>query len=99
MQPLKVVVILLGVLILIGFGAMIGVIAERLVAGERIAKANPVLALAALALPKGARVVETVAAGDRLILRVAREGAADELIIYDLALGRALGTIALTEAP
>ena len=99
MQPLKAFVILMGVLILMGFGGIIGVIAERLVAGGRAPTGATVFQAGAIALPTGAKVVETVAAGDRLVLRIARLEGGEALVVYDLATGRTLGVVALAESP
>lgn len=99
MQPLKAFVILMGVLILMGFGGIIGVIAERLVAAGRAPTGASVFQVGAIALPKGAKVVETIAAGDRLVLRIAKPEGGEALIVYELATGRTLGTVALAESP
>ena len=50
-------------------------------------------------LPKGARIEETKAEGDRLILRLRLEGGGERILILNLEDGALLGTIELTRQP
>ncbi len=51
----------------------------------------------ALALPKGSRIVEMVAEGDRLILRLRLRDGGLQIVILDMTSGRRLGTVRLKE--
>ncbi|HEY3909295.1 MAG TPA: DUF6476 family protein [Stellaceae bacterium] len=100
MRALTVFVIVMGVVIIVGFGVVAAIVAGRMSRGER-----PVGAAAAgrtfatsLDLPRGARIEAMTTAPDRLILQLARPDGNDELVVLDLATGASLGTIELRPA-
>lgn len=106
MRGLKVLVVVMGVMIVVGFAALIVIMVGRLsnrapaVAGgpARAAAGQPYTA-PAIELPPGARI-ETMAVGsDRLVLDVALPLGGRELLVIDLATGRRLGTVPLPAAP
>lgn len=51
----------------------------------------------ALALPEGSRILEMVAEGDRLILRLRLRDGGSQIVILDMVSGRRLGTLRLTD--
>lgn len=54
---------------------------------------------ARIALPDGARVVETAATDDRLFLRLEEAGGARSILVFDLQRKALLGRIRLEEGP
>lgn len=96
MRSLKILVIVLGVMLVVGFVALVVVIAHR-VANRQPAPPSPSAPFLAqaLELPAGARI-ETIAVGpDRVVLHLLFPDGAREIVIVDLASGRRLGTIPL----
>jgi hypothetical protein len=97
MRALTVFVAVMGVVIIVGFAAVIATIAGRLARtggeGPHAFSAPPI------AIPKGARVAAMTAGANRLVLRLELPGGGQEILILDLASGRPLGTIALEPAP
>lgn len=107
MRALKAFVIGMAILLSVGVVVVVVAIVQR--AGDVGAPA-PVSAPASvgsssdfgatrLALPAGAEIVDMVAEGERLILRLKLAGGAEQLIVLDLGSGRALGTVELERAP
>ena len=102
MQALKALVIFLGVLIVI----MMGIVAYGIVVkfgdvmeGEETAQA-PVLSRAwesnpRVSLPAGARVVGTVVADGRMVVRLELPDGSQRYLVFDLDGGEQLGTIDL----
>lgn len=77
----------MGIVIIGGF-AVVGVEVykrvtdpERRATTERVRSGAP--AQVALDLPEGARIADMVAAGDRVVLRVAMAGGGDRLYVFD----------------
>jgi len=94
-RGLLALVIILGVLIMIGVGALIG--GAMLGAGRRaeVASAGPFVT--AVAAP-GSRIESAEIQGNRILMRLSG-GQGDELVILDAASGRLLGRIRLEGAP
>ena len=93
MTTLKVLVFGMAVLLVLGFGVLVGGIvmkAQRLDTGFGAAEVT---------LPPGARVVETTVSGERVIVRVALPDGEERLQVIDVANGRTVGTIAIKRAP
>lgn len=101
MQTLKGLVIFMGVLIVImmvavGYGIVVkfGSLADREEdsAGQAVDAwdGNP-----HVSVPAGARVVETVAADGRLVVRLALADGSARYLVFDLANGRQVGAIDL----
>lgn len=100
MRALKALVVIMGIAILVGTGALVTLIIER---GTRLGGAggpggeieeaapdSPTETLArshALALPPGARVIETRLGDGNLALRVALEGGGEAVFVFDAASG------------
>jgi hypothetical protein len=92
-QALKILVAAMGVLIVVGVTVFAVTVANRLQAARYARTAPP--ARVELALPEGARVVETVPDGDRLLLRLDTPRGT-EVLIVDLASGTLVTTVVLT---
>ena len=84
---LKAVVVIMGLLIVLGTGTLVYLLASGL-------RATPQPA-SSIALPPGAAVAEMVGLGDRLALHLKQPGAPDRILIVDPARGRVVGTITL----
>ncbi|MGQ0674715.1 MAG: DUF6476 family protein [Rhodospirillales bacterium] len=94
MLTLKTIVGVLTVLLVAGFGALVG---GLLMQGKQ--RPESALAGAELTLPKDARIVETTQSGDRLVLRASTPDGQERLHVIDLNNGKLIGTIALKRAP
>lgn len=107
---LKGIVILLGIAIVVVLSVIVITIIQR--AGQMAEGEAPAVGAApaaetttqsfgdlSIAIPVGAEVVGMVMSGDRMVLRLARDGAADALLVVDLSTGRRLGRITLDPQP
>jgi hypothetical protein len=104
-RALKILVVVMGVMLVVGFAALVAVIASRL--AHRAPNAAAVGASAAGAppfsagpidIPAGGRV-ETIGVGsDRMVIDVVLADGTRQLMIVDLATGRQLGLIPLRSA-
>jgi hypothetical protein len=101
MRGLKMLVVVMGVMLIVGFAALIVVITGRL--------SHPPPALAPISshpfsgapivLPAGARI-ETIGVGpDRLVVDIVLPDGNRQLLLIDPASGRQLGTIPLRTVP
>jgi hypothetical protein len=91
MAALKVLVVAMGVLIVLGVGAIVYGIATRLDLSKPVAFDGRV------ELPAGGRILDMTASGDRLVLRVAMPDGGERLILVDLSRGKALGALELVK--
>ena len=97
-RALKILVAVMGIMLVVGFAALVAVIAGRLSRGGPGTLPAPPPAAAPLELPAGGRI-ETIGVGaERLVIAVALPDGTRELIIVDIASGRRLGTIPLRTA-
>jgi hypothetical protein len=97
LRVLKVLVVVMGVMLVVGFAALVAVLAGRLSRGGPAISGSRPIAAAPLDLPAGARI-ETIGVGvgaERLVLAVVLPDGARELVIVDIASGRRLGSIPL----
>ena len=94
MPALKALVIAMAVLIVAGLAVVVVEIATRLGTGrpEPPAAAPGTLRLA---VPEGARIMETVLDGGRIALRLALPDGTARIAVYDLATGRPLADLAV----
>lgn len=93
LRALKVLVVVMGVMLVVGFTVLVVVIAGRLSRGGPAVSGSRPVAAAPLDLPAGARL-ETIGVGaERLVLAVVLPDGARELVIVDIASGRRLGSI------
>jgi hypothetical protein len=93
MLGLKVLVGVMTVLLIAGFGVLAG---GMIMQAKRV---EPAFGAAELTLPPGAKVMETAIQGDRIVLRVALPDGEERLHVMDVASGRAVGTITIKRAP
>ena len=98
MRALKILVTVMGIVIVVGFGVVIAVIAGRL-ARREAASMPHAFAPGAVNIPHGARIEAMTAASDRLILALALPGGGRDIIVIDLVTGTRLGTIKLHPEP
>ena len=91
---LKVLVIVMGLLIVVGFIVVASEIARRMSNPSAVAPPAGGAAFALrIALPSGARVVSMTTAGDRLIVHVEMQGGPAAAYIVDPRNGALLGTV------
>jgi hypothetical protein len=98
MRALKVLVVVMGVLIVIGFTALIAGIAGKLSRDRPGASVERPFGATAIDIPSGARIEAMTASPNRLILELALPGGERQLVVVDLATGARLGTIELRPA-
>jgi Family of unknown function (DUF6476) len=98
MRALTVLVIVMGVVIVIGFGIVAAVIAGRLAERERAAAPRG-FAGSAINIPRGARIEAMTADANRLVVDLALPDGGRRIIVIDLATGTRLGTIELRATP
>jgi hypothetical protein len=109
MQPLKALVIVMGILIAAGMTVVGYTIVKRASNPEamshtRAAAAEPTTVgqpygPVALALPPGARILRTSTAGRRLIVELELAGGGERILVLELESGALLGTIDLKPQP
>ncbi len=94
MRTLKALVIGMGVLIVAGTAVIAVMIARR---GDDGGAASGGVSItpAKIALPAGARVIETALDGDRIALRIALTGGGERVMIIDARTGRRIGAVDL----
>lgn len=98
MRALKILVVVMGVMLVVGFAALVAIVAGRISRGP-----TPVAARAFAAppidIPRGARIEAMTAGSDRLVLSLALPDGGRQLLILDLVTGARRGTIELRPAP
>jgi hypothetical protein len=103
MRALKALVIIMGVMLLVGFIALIVAIAERVSKKTADRPASPAagqpLTAAPIELPRGAHIESMAAGTDRIILDLLLPDGGRRLLVIDLATGRNLVTIPLHSVP
>lgn len=102
MRALKGLVIIMGIAIIAGLAVLVTLIIER---GSRLAQDDRPAAVhtapggaRTLALPAGARVLETRLDGDRLVLRATLAGAGEAIFVFDAPSGRLVARYDLAPA-
>jgi hypothetical protein len=98
MRGLKILVIVIGIVIVVGFGVVVAVIAGRIARRESAGVVHS-FSGGTIGIPAGARVESMTASSDRLILDLALPGGVHRIIVVDPATGARLGTIELRPAP
>jgi Family of unknown function (DUF6476) len=88
----------MGIVIVVGFGVVVAVIAGRLSRREAASAAHA-FAGSAIGIPSGARIEAMTATSDHLILDLALPDGGRKIIVVDLATGNRLGTIELRVVP
>jgi hypothetical protein len=99
MRALKILVIVMGVMLVVGFAALVAVIAGRVSRGGPAATAAHGFAAPPIDIPRGARIESMTAGPDRLILALALPEGGRQLVIIDLTNGVRLATIELHPVP
>ena len=95
MRALKILVVVMGVMLVVGFGALVVVIAGRVSRGGPAATVAHEFTAAPIDIPRGARIEAMTAGPDRLILALVLPDGGRQLVVIDLAKGVRLGTIEL----
>jgi hypothetical protein len=98
MRALNILVVVMGVLIVIGFAALIAGIAGKLSRDRPGASVERPFGATAIDIPPGARIEAMTASQNRLILELALPNGGRQLLVVDLATGARLGTITLRPA-
>ena len=97
MRGLRILVVVMGITIVVGFGVVIAVIAGRLARTGAVAGSRSFAA--AIDIPRGARIEAMTTGADRLVLALGLPEGGQQLVVIDLATGARLGTIELRAAP
>lgn len=95
MAALKALVVVMGVMLVVGFAALIVVIAGRVSHKTAAPGAAQPYTAAPVQIPAGARIEAMSAGPDRLVLDLLLPDGNRELAVIDLGTGRRLGTIPL----
>ena len=99
MRALKILVVVMGVMLVVGFTALVAVIACRVSRGGPALPANRLFANSSIDVPAGARIEAMTAGPDRLIVALALPEGERQLLVIDLATGIRLGAIELHPSP
>jgi len=99
MRALKILVIVVGVMLVVGFAALFGVVAGRVSRGGPTPAAVREFASLPIDIPRGARIEAMTAGPDRVILALLLPDGGRQLVVIDLARGARLGTIELRPVP
>ena len=101
MRALKLLVIVLGVLLLLGIGALAAAMVWRVDHGRPLtSKSAPAMSAQRIVLPAGAKVIATDVDAGRLIARIELPDGGVRVLIFDLATGSEVATIDLvTQTP
>ena len=99
MRALKILVIVMGVMLVVGFAALIVAIAARMSRTGPLPAPARAFATRPIDIPRGARIEAMTAGADRLVLGLELPDGNRQLLIIDLATGASLGTIELRTAP
>ena len=95
MRALKILVVVMGIMLVVGFAALIVAIAGRVAHRRPEAAADHPFPTTAVEIPPGARVEAMTTAANRLILDLVLPDGDREVVLIDLATGGRLGTIEL----
>jgi hypothetical protein len=93
MRALKILVVAMGVLLVVGFIALVAAIAVRL--SHRAPAPGAAFTAPALTLPPGAKIERVSTGPDRIVLAVTLPDGTQQLLVIDLQTGQLLGTIPL----
>jgi Family of unknown function (DUF6476) len=98
MAALKTLVLVMGIMLVVGFVALIVVIAGRVSHKTAAPGAAQPYTAAPVEIPAGARIEAMSAGPDRLVLDLLLPDGSRELAVIDLVTGHRLGTIPLRSA-
>ena len=100
MRALKILVVVMGIMLVVGFAALVAVVAGRISrGGSTPATAARAFGGRAIEIPRGSRIEAMTAGPDRLVLGLSLPEGGRQLLIIDMATGSRLGTIELQPAP
>ena len=95
MRALKLLVIVLGVLLLLGIGALAAAVVWRIDHGRPATTSKAASAAQRIMLPAGAKVVSTDVDAGRLVARIDVPGGGVRVFVFDLSTGAEITTIEL----
>ena len=99
MRALKILVVVMGVMLVVGFAALVALVAGRVSRGGPAGTAAHRFAASPIDIPRGARIEAMTTGSDRLILALELPDGRRQLVVIDLATGVRLGTIELHQVP
>lgn len=113
LRALKLLVIGMGVAIIVGTVVVVATIVQRVGAGWGDARstgsvieatapdaaAHPGFGTRTLDVPRGGRIVDMIAEGDRLFVRLETSEGPPRIVVLDTATGARLGTFEVRESP
>lgn len=99
MRGLKILVVVMGIMLVVGFAVLVAAIAGRISRGGPAPSPPPPFAAAAIDIPRGTHIEAMTVGTDRLIVGLALPQGDRQLVVIDLATGTRLGTIELHVAP
>jgi len=96
MRSLKILVVVMGVMLIGGFGLLVALVIGRLSHGGSPGRS---FAATTIDVPRGARIAAMAAGTDRLVIELVIPEGGHQLLVVDLATGARLGTIELRALP
>ena len=113
LRALKFLVIGMGVAIVVGTAVVVATIVQRVGAGWGDARStgstveatapgavsHPGFGTRTLDVPRGGRIVDMIAEGDRLFVRLETSAGTPRIVVLDTATGARLGTFEVRESP
>jgi hypothetical protein len=99
MRGLKILVVVMGIMLIVGFTVLIAVVAVRMSRSGSGSITARAFGGSAIDIARGARIEAMAAGTDRLVLVLALPEGGRQLLIIDLTTGARLGTIELHTSP
>jgi hypothetical protein len=99
MRGLKILVVVMGIMLIVGFTVLVAVVAARMPRSGSSSITARAFNGSAIDIARGARIEAMAAGTDRLVLALALPEGGRQLLIIDLATGARLGTIELHTSP
>jgi Family of unknown function (DUF6476) len=99
LRALKILVVVMGVMLVVGFAALIVAITNKVSQRRPEPPAGRQITATAIEIPRGARVEAMTTAPDRLILDLVLPDGSRQIVLIDLATGVRVGLINLRAAP
>jgi hypothetical protein len=98
-RALKILVVVMGVMLVVGFAALVALIAGRVSRGGPTPTAARAFGSPSIDIPRDARIEAMTVGPDRLVIALALPEGGRQLLVIDLATGIRLGTIQLHPVP
>jgi hypothetical protein len=99
MRGLKILVVVMGIMLIVGFTVLVAVVAARMSRSGSSPTTARAFNGSAIDIPRGARIEAMAAGTDRFVLALALPEGGRQLLIIDLTTGARLGTIELHTSP